>query len=358
MLFLGAGASKAVGIDDLENLTRRIKQRLGEQGYGDLIKHIVNVLEDANLDHRFFNEGEIDIEVIFSVLNGLLSPRKALEELGPYAIYINQLGGNPQQPYSNISKQEVNQIRSIVGQVITDSCINFDARRATGYYHDLFEFEKETFKRDRTRLFSHIVTTNYDLVVEQCAQENPDIPSDTGFEIDSRTNEYYLPVQKFLLGEANYYRSIKYLKLHGSINWWIRKRDKKIMRRNEPQPSTSLMGESYKEQLMIYPIYEKYVSQDPYFSLYYYFRKLLYFHEEYVVIGYSFRDPSINNAFADALRDRRNSRLIIVNSKPNNIEKRINDNFPQEQVEIVETPFGDNDLYSELRQLLVEQRAN
>lgn len=110
MLFLGAGASKAVGIDDLENLTRRIKQRLGEREYGDRIKHIVSVLEDANRVHRFFNEGEIDIEVIFSVLNGLFSPRKALEELGPYAVYINQLGGNPQPPFSDISEQEVNQM--------------------------------------------------------------------------------------------------------------------------------------------------------------------------------------------------------------------------------------------------------
>ncbi|MDP9290158.1 MAG: hypothetical protein M3P08_18465 [Thermoproteota archaeon] len=63
-------------------------------------------------------------------------------------------------------------------------------------------------------------------------------------------------------------------------------------------------------------------------------------------------------SFADALRDRRNSRLIIVNSNRNSVEGRINDNFPEEQVEIAETPFGDNDLYSELTQLLVEQRAN
>jgi hypothetical protein len=97
MLFLRA--------DDLENLTTRIKERLGQQGYGDRIKHIVSILEDANRVHRFFNEGEIDIEVIFSVLNGLLSPRKALDGLGPYAIYINQLGGNPQPPYSDISEQ-------------------------------------------------------------------------------------------------------------------------------------------------------------------------------------------------------------------------------------------------------------
>jgi hypothetical protein len=60
MLFLGAGASKAVGIDDLENLTTRIKQTLEEQGYGDHIQHIIRVLEEANRHQRFFNDGEID----------------------------------------------------------------------------------------------------------------------------------------------------------------------------------------------------------------------------------------------------------------------------------------------------------
>jgi hypothetical protein len=164
-------------------------------------------------------------------------------------------------------------------------------------------------------------------------------------------------VQKFILGEGDFYRNIEYLKLHGSINWWIRQGDKKIIRRNETQPSTTLMGDTFREQLMIYPIYEKYVSVDPYFSLYYYFRKLLYFHEEYVIIGYSFRDPSINNAFADALRDRRNSRLIIVNSNRDNIERRINEIFPADQVDIVGTQFGDNNLYTELRRLLVNQHV-
>jgi SIR2-like domain len=199
----------------------------------------------------------------------------------------------------------------------------------------LFEFEKETRRQGRTALFSHIVTTNYDLVLERCAQENSDVCSGTGVEIDPNTGEYYLPIQKFLLGEGNYHHNIEYLKLHGSINWWIRERDKKIIRRNETQPSVSLMGESYQEQLMIYPIYEKYVSEDPYFSLYYYFRKLLYFHEEYVVIGYSFRDPSINNAFADSLKDRR-KRIIIVNNNRNSIGQRITENFPTEQMGIIE----------------------
>jgi hypothetical protein len=76
MLFLGAGGSKAVGIGDLKDLTAKINVRLIEEGYEDLIQHITEILEKANLNNRYFNECEIDIEVIFSVLNGLSNPIK------------------------------------------------------------------------------------------------------------------------------------------------------------------------------------------------------------------------------------------------------------------------------------------
>jgi len=103
---------------------------------------------------------------------------------------------------------------------------------------------------------------------------------------------------------------------------------------------------------MVYPIYEKYVSQDPYFTLYCFFRRILYIHDVYIVIGYSFRDPSINNAFRDALRNRSSSKMIIINPKPKNIQPRIEQNFPAEKVDIIEKSFGDDDLPSILKQHL------
>jgi hypothetical protein len=143
---------------------------------------------------------------------------------------------------------------------------------------------------------------------------------------------------------------IQYLKLHGSINWRIRDSDKQIVRRDSAH---SLMGETYTDPLMVYPIYEKYVSEDPYFTLYGYFRRLLYYHDEYVVIGHSFGDPSINNAFADAFKNKPNSRIIIVNRNRDNIESRINQYFPADRVHIIETPFGNNTLVEELRRVLL-----
>jgi hypothetical protein len=91
LLFLGASASSAVGVPDLAGLTTRVNARLEGEGYGDLIRHITNTLERANQNSRFFNQGEIDIEVIFSVLNGRTNPVRTLKESGPFTIHMNEL---------------------------------------------------------------------------------------------------------------------------------------------------------------------------------------------------------------------------------------------------------------------------
>jgi hypothetical protein len=169
MLFLGAGASKAVGIGDLKDLTDEIMVRLEKEGCEGLIQDITEALKKANLDNRYFNEGEIDIEVIFSVLDGLSNPTKALKDLGPYAIYINELGRN--QPERLLNEEEMKRIRILVGKGITSGCSKFDRSKATKYYRELFDFEKEMLRAGRRRLFSPTATTNYDTVFEQCAKK-------------------------------------------------------------------------------------------------------------------------------------------------------------------------------------------
>jgi SIR2-like domain len=104
---------------------------------------------------------------------------------------------------------------------------------------------------------------------------------------------------------------------------------------------------------MIYPIYEKYISEDPaIFALYSHFRKLLDLHDEYIVIGYSFRDPSINNAFRDVLINRPKSRIIIVNRDPSNILERVKANFPTKKVDVIEEAFGNKNLYSKIKEVI------
>jgi hypothetical protein len=71
-----------------------------------------------------------------------------------------------------------------------------------------------------------------------------------------------------------------------------------------------------------------------------------------LVIGFSFRDPSINNAFRDALTNKSESRMIVVNSNREAIENRVNEIFPKDRIEFIENRFGSNDLPSVLKEHL------
>jgi hypothetical protein len=72
----------------------------------------------------------------------------------------------------------------------------------------------------------------------------------------------------------------------------------------------------------------------------------------YLVVGFSFRDPSINNAFRDALTNKPASRMIIVNSNRKVIENRVNEMFPKNKIEFVEDRFGSSNLSSILKEHL------
>lgn len=52
MLFLGAGASKAVDIGDLKDLTDKVNTKIRNRGYGKLLDHIEYTLKKANMDSR------------------------------------------------------------------------------------------------------------------------------------------------------------------------------------------------------------------------------------------------------------------------------------------------------------------
>ena len=116
------------------------------------------------------------------------------------------------------------------------------------------------------------------------------------------------------------------------------------------------MAEGYKElveHLMIYPIYEKYVSLEPFYSLYTAFRNTLWNEQIVVVIGYSFRDISINNAFTDFLKFNKNARMII-SAKSESVKDRINKIFSSDsdRVLIIDAYFGEKHFPSKLRNAL------
>lgn len=278
--------------------------------------------------------------------------------MGPFTIYLGTFADTRKLSLQQIGAQDLTKIRKMIGKVITTNVKTYRKDKAKKHYQDLFQIPADLNHKYRTLagmathppLFAHIVTTNYDRVIENFYEDINGNPPRIGFIVDEKTQERYLDTEGII--SAKYQTSnthIEYLKLHGSIDWWIRNSDKRIVQREHPR---SLRGERYPEQLMIYPVYEKHISQDPYFALHYYFRHVLQTNDVYLVIGFSFRDPSINNAFRDALVNKPASRMIIVNSNRAAIENRVNEIFPKDKIEFVEDRFGSNNLPSVLKEYL------
>jgi SIR2-like protein len=84
-----------------------------------------------------------------------------------------------------------------------------------------------------------------------------------------------------------------YIKLHGSIDWWLDDSQRVVNSLVGPENPFVVLT----ERTIIYPIYEKHITRDPFFTLYEYFRRTLFREDIVIVIGYSFRDLTINNAF-------------------------------------------------------------
>jgi hypothetical protein len=353
MLFLGAGASNAVGIGQLSDLTRKVISKLNSKGYSEQIAEIMETIKKKNENCIYYHDNEIDIEVLLTIINKEADRVRSLKELGPYAIYCSELSSNK---INNFKTKDILKIRNIITKEIIDHCISFDKQRTIKFYSEILNIGKEIAEfrthngHTYTRPFSHIVTVNYDLVMEYVFEKVLDISHRRGLKSETAEEEPFLDLDRILFNELHSNEEINLLKIHGSIDWRIRDYDKKIIRRDT---SYSLRGLTAKEPLMIYPIYEKKLSEKFYYSMYYYFKKILRHHEIYIIIGYSFRDNSINEAFYYGLKDHSASRMIVITTNTTVID-RINTVFSdcRNKIEIINTKFGSSDLQALLRNSL------
>lgn len=356
MLFLGAGASKPFGIGDLENLTRGTDRILLECGYGDLLENIRNGLSGSSF---FPTREEIDMEVILSILDYFAHPESILEKVGPAGVLLkSELESiRSGRDFRHFKDREYESIRNRIELLIVETCTRCNFGKALQYYSKLFqldnshamEFVNATGSKVGEHIFKRVATTNYDLILERYDYYNIEPERHLlrrGFKRLPRGYDWEEPILKI----ENVQNEVIYLKLHGSIDWWLRGRDKNIVPREGPE---SLLGEEYLGRVMIYPIYGKTTTRRPFVTLYEAFRKFLKADTIFVCIGYSFRDKSINDGFLEALEEDSSKRLVIINSRSSRERiARVVQDFPQEQLDYLDTLFGDKMLFDRLLSVL------
>jgi hypothetical protein len=152
----------------------------------------------------------------------------------------------------------------------------------------------------RRRFPAEIFTTNYDYLFE-IALEGSGIPYFDGF---SGSYEPFFCPEAVEDVEA-YSHLVKLWKMHGSLGWTYRERDKAVVR----------MPSAPAESILIYPSHLKYNTskKQPYVGL---IDRLCTFLQQddavLITCGYSFGDSHINERIATSLRRAANSHVIAM----------------------------------------------
>lgn len=201
-----------------------------------------------------------------------------------------------------------------------------------------------------------IITTNYDVLIEEAAEENNFVIFD-GFnftplpKFDSNMFEWNLvkEVQNINTREVEYKeKTFNLVKIHGSLTW--EKRDNgDIVRKNRHNITDT------DKMVMVFPSSDKFAQsyQEPYFELFTKFQELIKRPNTLLISsGFSFADDHISKMITQALKNNSSLKLLVTdfNIDPN----RQWDEEEKKYTEIKERQSQYNKNWSELVHLMNE----
>jgi hypothetical protein len=200
---------------------------------------------------------------------------------------------------------------------------------------------------EETRVLE-IFTTNYDSTVEYYIQSSR-VKLVDGFE-NNRFQSTWKPASfdsPTLEGE----RVIKLYKLHGSVSWYSDEQ-RNLLWLDVADAKATSSGVKV-ENLVIYPLDEKSILQEPFIELFSRFRILCTRRSEVILIsiGYSFRDEHILSLVGQMLVEKR-GRIIIIDPEAKRIAALFQAYKPLNRIRIIEKCFEDTTLFEELKKAL------
>ncbi len=280
MLFLGAGASKPFGVPIMRDLTKDIVTALSEE-QPPLQQYFSDIVTQLNE----FGFRDPDIEAIMDVLTARQDLNRARLSVGPRIIELAN------KPANLAPDSTANGLLDIMKFEIEARCSRADFHSSDAYFEKLFREVPSGRVNGVPTVFAHIFTTNYDLCIDKFLrgkQHHDGFAETSGF---GRVFVGNWPDQTY---------EFTFCKLHGSVNWFeVEGR----ITRLDFLPGQSFMGEEVRGRMMVYPASEKYALTSPYAECLFFLRQTLKSEREpVIVVGYSFRDAPINNAFIDAIK--------------------------------------------------------
>lgn len=280
-----------------------------------------------------------DLEAILTILTSLVEPEPAVHDSGPFPWYLSrftQIGDIPNRPDLQNSVRaikdyiyEVCQVKEAENDKITKTYDSLFAAMNVGRISVSRSPESSTNVEavQRSPLGTiympvDIVTTNYDLCIEHYCSSRK-IPMTTGFNADATGTRLVFNINnlKVRTGIAEYDNRIRLHKLHGSIDQWITDKGEIILL--PARQEKTLYGDNIRRELLIYPIQTKYIYQDPFFELFHLFQEKLKGTPVCIVIGYSFRDDAVNNVFYNAVKEKPELKIFLIDPVASAIKPRL-----------------------------------
>jgi len=98
-------------------------------------------------------------------------------------------------------------------------------------------------------------------------------------------------------------------------------------------------GSMYTDEVVIYPLRQKQLYVDPYIQMFFCLNKELQYNRVWIIVGYSFRDPVIQNIFNINFKDGK--KMILIHPHPKEVKQRFPDH--QDDIIVIEKYFGKDD---------------
>jgi hypothetical protein len=167
-----------------------------------------------------------------------------------------------------------------------------------------------------------IATLNYDLTIETACEE-AGVPYDTGIERWSKTGVWKWPPG-----------GVRLMKLHGSVNW-IEAEERGIAPGQLPsmtvrEPRLNDRENACGARALIFGHGSKLRAEGPSLSLRGAFEEALSGTDRLITVGYSFRDPHVDDVIRRWFNERPSSRIVVVDPK-----------FPEHAEDSEYAPFRD-----------------
>ena len=338
-LFLGAGASRAFGYPTTLEFVNELKD-------------VLKPLEKTILNSILKSPKVSDIEHVLQKLDPIINPES-----------IDYLGGVLKG--SSISTQIFG--TEVKWETFISSCQKLKQSIIAELYSQ-YEFNRtklDEIIKCFTALGSilcdvnqlkelHVFTTNYDSVIENyCIYCDKQMEFTCGFRTDRRSGRHFwYPEELKKWDRSKRAGRIRLYKLHGSLDW--RETADGRIERVPTEERISPRTRRYKRNIIIYPAQKNYAVEEPFRRLQKYLENVLSQHDLCLVIGFSFRDPLVNNTFLDFLGVNNKRRLVISPHAIRDVEENLTIGEPKlrKQITSLNMRFGEEDTFRAIEEAL------